>query len=112
MFETAVRLSPKYPWWIDFGYGFALHLVGRKEEAISTYKKAIDAGAVTAPLRVRLAAVYADLGRMVEAKAAVKDALNQNPTFTIAKYLKSYPYPRGNRQAWYRNLLLRAGLPE
>jgi len=112
MFERAIRLSPKHPWWIEFGYGFALHLAGRKEEAIAAYRKAIDAGAMSAPLRVRLAAAYADLGQMDEAKAAVEDALHQSSTITVAKYLKNYPYPGGERQTWYRDLLVRAGLPE
>lgn len=112
MFERAIRLSPKHPWWIEFGYGFALHLAGRHEEAIRTYKKAIEAGAMSVPLRIRLAAVYADMGQMDEAKAAIEDALHLNRNFTVSKYLESYPYPGGERQAWYRNLLIRASLPE
>jgi TolB-like protein/Flp pilus assembly protein TadD len=111
LFERAVRLSPQYPWWIDFGYGFALHLVGRKEEAIEIYKKGIDKGAQSAPLRVRLAAVYVDLGQMDEAKAAIDDALKINPQFTATKYRKSYPYPGDERYDWYHDLIIRAGLP-
>ena len=112
LFQRAVRLSPKYPWWIDFGYGFALHLVGRTEDAVDIYKKAIDKGAQSAPLRVRLAAAYVDLGRMEEAKAAIDDALEINPQFTATKYRKSYPYPGGERYDWYYDLVVRAGLPE
>ena len=112
LFQRAVRLSPKYPWWIDFGYGFALHLIGRTEDAVNIYKKAIDKGAQSAPLRVRLAAAYVDLGRMEEAKATIDEALEINPQFTATKYRRSYPYPGGERYDWYHDLVARAGLPE
>ena len=36
-----MRLSPKHPWWVPFGYGLALHLVGNKEEAVQAYLKTI-----------------------------------------------------------------------
>ena len=42
LFERAIRLSPKHPWWVEFGYGMALHLVGRKEEAVETYKRGLN----------------------------------------------------------------------
>ncbi|MDH3692810.1 MAG: hypothetical protein OEU36_25570, partial [Gammaproteobacteria bacterium] len=114
LFERAIRLSPKHPWWVEFGYGLALHLVGRKQEAVETYKKGINTGtgAKNAPLQARLAAVYADLGRMDEAEASIADALQVNPKFTVAKYQKSYPFPNAERNEWYKNLLVQSGLPE
>ena len=110
LFERAIRLSPKHPWWVEFGYGFALHLVGRKEESIETYLRGIKTGAKSAHLRVRLAAVYADLGRMDEAKAAIDDALAIDPQLTIEKYLKSYPLVSAEQSAWYTDLLVQSGL--
>ena len=112
LFERAIRLSPKHPWWVEFGYGFALHLVGRKEDAMEAYKQGISTGAKSPHLRARLAAVYADLGRLDEAKAAIDDALRIDPQFTIAKYLKSYPLASDDRNEWYKNLLVQSGLPE
>lgn len=41
LFGHAMRLSPKHPWWVPFGYGLALHLVGNKEEAVQAYLKTI-----------------------------------------------------------------------
>ena len=38
LFERAIRVSPKHPWWVDAGYGLALHLAGRKEEAAKVYQ--------------------------------------------------------------------------
>ena len=110
LFERAIRLSPKHPWWVEFGYGFALHLVGRKEESIETYLRGIKTGTKSTHLRVRLAAVYADLGRMDEAKAAIDDALAIDPQLTVDKYLKSYPLASAEQNAWYTDLLIRSGL--
>ena len=112
LFERAIRLSPKHPWWVEFGYGLALHLVGRKDESVETYKKGIDTGAKSVPLPARLAAVYVDLGKMNEANAAINDALRLNPKYTVTDYQKSYPFPSAERNAWYKELLLRSGLPE
>lgn len=112
LFENAMRLSPKHPWWVPFGYGLALHLVGRKEDAVQTYKKAIDLGAKNARTYARLAAVYVDMGRMDDAKAAVEEALRLEPNYTVGKYEEAYPLHGLERSAWYKDLLLRAGLPE
>ena len=112
LFERAIRLSPKHPFWVEFGYGLALHLVGRKEDAVATYKKGISAGAKLAPIQARLAAVYADLGRMHEAKTAIGEALRLDPKFTVTEYQNSYPFPSSERNAWYKDLLMRSGLPE
>ena len=114
LFERAIRLSPKHPWWVEFGYGMALHLVGRKEEAVETYKRGLNTGTgeKNAPLRARLAAVYADLGRMDEAKAEINEVLRLNPKFTAATYQKSYPFPTVERNNWYTDLLVQSGLPE
>jgi adenylate cyclase len=111
LFEHAMRLSPKHPWWVPFGYGLALHLAGNKEEAVQAYLKTIDLGANNARTYARLAAVYADLNRMDEAKAAIQEGLRLEPNYTTRKYEKAYPLHDPKRNAWYRSLLLRAGLP-
>ena len=112
LFEHAMRLSPKHPWWVPFGYGLALHLVGRKEEAIETYKKVISLRPKNANTYARLAALYVDLGRIDDAKAGAQETLRLTPKFSISRYQKSYPLNDPKRVAWYKDLLLRAGLPE
>ncbi len=112
LFEQAMRLSPKHPWYLPFGYGLALHLVGRKEEAAATYKKAIGLSPKTARIYARLAAVSVDLDRMDEARAAADEAMRLNPKLTASRYMKSYSLHDPARDAWYKDLLLRAGLPE
>ena len=112
LFEHAIRVAPNHPYWVDFGYGVALHLVGRKAEAVKVYEKAIGLSPKNDRIRARLAAVYVDLGRIDDAKIAAEKALRLNPKFSIRKFQKSYPLRDPKRAAWYRDLLLRAGLPE
>ncbi len=82
LFEQAMRLSPKHPWYLPFGYGLALHLVGRKEEAAATYQKAIGLSPKTARIHARLAAVSVDLDRMDEARAAADEASKTPGSFS------------------------------
>jgi adenylate cyclase len=112
LIERAIRLSPKHPWWVSTIYGHALHLVGRKEEAVAALKRAIDQKPRSVSPQVRLAAVYADLGRMNEAKAAATEVKLRKPKFTASRYMKSYSLNDPKRDAWFKALLLRAGLPE
>lgn len=113
LFERAVRLSPIHPWWVPRGYGTALHLVGRKEEAVEWLEKAKSLNSKHVSVHVRLAAIYADLDRMDDAKAAVDEALRLKPGLTIGKFQKlGYFFQDPERNDWYKDLLMRAGLPE
>ncbi len=112
LFERAMRLSPKHPSWVPFGYGLSLHLVGRKEEAAAAYRKAIRLSPTLAQIHVRLAAVNMDLEQPNEARAAAEEAIRLNPKMTTTRYMKSYALHNPVRDAWYKDLLLRAGLPE
>ncbi|MEE8633295.1 MAG: hypothetical protein V3S93_02355, partial [Methyloceanibacter sp.] len=111
LFVRAMRLSPRYPWWLPFGYGLALHLDGRKEDAVRTYKQAINLGANNARTYARLAAVYADMDRMDDAGAAIEQALELESNYTASHYENAYPLQDPKQNAWYKDLLLRAGLP-
>lgn len=112
LFEHAMRLSPRHPWWVPFGYGLALHLVGRKDDAVQVYNDTIGLNPKNANSFVRLAAVYVDLGQMGEAKAAAEEVIQLNQKFSIDSYQKSYPLSDPQRVTWYKDLLMRAGLPE
>jgi protein O-GlcNAc transferase len=114
LFERAIRLSPKHPWFITAGYGIALHLVGRKEEAVAAFKRAIDQKPRSVHLQAYLAAVYADLDRINEAKTIAKEVMRLRPKSTVSDFMKvaydSVHDPK--RDFWYKNLLLRVGSPE
>ena len=112
LFEQAMRLSPKHPWWVLGGYGVALHLVGRKEEAVASFKRAIDFKPNHVFPHAFLAAVYVDLGRMDEAKSAADEVMRLNPKFTASRFMQSHTFHDPVRDARFRDLVQRAGLPE
>jgi adenylate cyclase len=113
LFERAIRLSPRHPWWVPRGYGTALHVVGRKQEAVDWLQKANSQNAKRVSIHMRLAAVYVDLDRMDEARAEAKEILRLDPKFTISDFLyKGYSFHDPKRNDWYIDLLVRAGLPK
>ena len=112
LFEQAMRLSPKHPWWVPYAYGVTLHLVGRKEDAVQSFKKAIDLNPTHVLPQAFLAAVYADLGRVDEAKATADQVMRLDPKFTATRLIKSHTFHDPARDAQFRNLMHRAGLPE
>ena len=59
---------------------------GRPEAAIIEYRKSLDAGDHTYWNYANLAASYALLGKMDEAKPYVAETLRVNPSFTIKWY--------------------------
>jgi adenylate cyclase len=112
LFEQAMRLSPKHPWWVPYAYGVTLHLIGRKEESVQSFKKAIALNPSHVLPQAFLAAVYADLGRIDEAKAAANEVMRLNPKFTVTRLLKSHTFHDPARDARFSNLMQSAGLPE
>jgi len=112
LFEQAMRMSPKHPWWVPYAYGVTLHLVGRKEEAVQSFKKAITLNPNHVLPRAFLAAVYADLGRIDEANAAAKEVIRLDPKFTATRLMQSHTLHDPVKDAKFRNLMQRAGLPD
>ena len=112
LFERAMRLSPKHPWHVSYAYGVTLYLVGRKEEAVQSLKKAIYQNPNHVLPKAFLAAVYADLGRLDEAKATANQVMQLNPSFTATRLIKSHTFHDSEKDNQFRNLMHRAGLPE
>ena len=107
-----MRLSPKHPWHVSYAYGVTLYLVGRKEEAVQSLKKAIDLNPNHVLPHAFLAAVYVDLGLLDDAKATANEVMRLNPKFTVTRLLKSHTFHDPARDARFRNLMQSAGLPE
>ena len=112
LFEKAIRLSPKHPWYVSYAYGVTLYLVGRKEEAVQSLEKAVDQNPTHILPKAFLAAVYVDLGRLDEAKATANQVMQLNPNFTATRLIKSHTFHDPAKDAQFRNLMHRAGLPE
>ena len=112
LFEKAMRLSPKHPWWVPSAYGVALHLVGRKEEAVQSYRRAIALNPTHVLPQAFLAAVYSDLDRIDEAKAAASEVMRLDPKFTASRHMRSHTLHNPARDARFVDLMQRAGLPK
>ena len=112
LFEQAMRLSPKHPWWVPYAYGVTLHLAGRKEDAIQSLKKAVALNPNHVLPQAFLAAAYADLGRLDEANAIANEVVRLDPKFSSSRLIKSHTFHDPARDDRFRNLMQRAGLPE
>jgi hypothetical protein len=90
----------------------ALHLVGRKADAVELYKKTIALKADYIHPHASPAAVYANLDRMDEAKTTAELVLQLNSKFTATRFMQGHSLHDPARDSRFRNLLIRAGLPE
>ena len=83
----ALRLSPRdsmaYTWMTDVGN--AKNHLGSYEQAVGWFRRAIEANRNYPVAHFHLAAALALLGRLDEARSAVKAGLALNPTYTISR---------------------------
>ena len=112
--RNAWRLSPFDPLRFFFWgvAGFAEFIAGRYDEALSWLLKARRDNLGHLAVHRNLAACFAQLGRMEEAKAAAADLLAREPSFRISVFESKYPLRRpGDRERLISGLRA-AGLPE
>jgi TolB-like protein/class 3 adenylate cyclase len=88
----ALRLSPRdtiaYLWMTTAGSA-KLHL-GRYEQAVTWFRRAIEANRNSPPAYLNMGAALAQLGRLDEARSAVGAGLALNPTYTISRRRTSW----------------------
>jgi adenylate cyclase len=108
--QQAIRLSPRDPTITFFhvGLGDAEIGAGRPEAAMVEYRMALDAGDHTYWVYANLAAAYALLGKMDEAKPLVAETLRLNPSFTVKWFQNHTAYVIPKRDEGFR----RAGFAE
>ena len=83
----ALRLSPRNTWayiWMTRA-GMAKNYLGSYEQAVELYRRAIEANRNYPRAYFLLAAALAQLGRLDEARSAVKGGLALNPAFTVSR---------------------------
>ena len=76
--------------------------VGRLEAAIVEYRKSLDAGDHMFWAYANLAAAYALLGKMDEAKPLVAETLRVNPSFTVKWFQNHTAYVIPRRDEGFR----------
>jgi tetratricopeptide (TPR) repeat protein len=113
-FEMALRLSPGDPMAFAFLHGSATaHLLaGRYEEAVGFATKAAHENSNFNPIFRVLAASYAQLGKMEEARKAVGRLLELDPRIGIAHLRANLPYQDRTQFERLLDGLRMAGLPE
>ncbi len=107
--EKAMRLNPHYPDWYDRGLGTAAYMARRYKEAIAAFKK------VTQHViqnRLYLAASYAQLNRLEEARVEVAAAIQLDADISIEKFSSIELYKNPTDLEHLRDGLRKAGLPE
>ena len=115
--KDAIRLNPNHePWYVQY-LGWAYEHAGMPREAIATLEQPEAEVMHSAPEDLRwllptLAAAYAEIGRMDDARKIVDTILADNPEFSTAEVASRAPYKTKELSDRYVNALRRAGLPE
>ena len=90
--EQAIRLDP-FPSSIGFrNLGGAYRSVGRYEESVKQFKKALELSPNDLFTHLGLAITYIKLGRDEEAKAEAAEVLRIHPKFSLEHYAKTLPF--------------------
>jgi adenylate cyclase len=113
--ETAIEGMPLDP---DSMYHNLMHLadgqrlLGQYEEAIENLNRTIDLRPNFVPAYIWLAAIYANLGRQVEAEFAAAQVMRLSPNFSISGTGAKTPYRDSAALEHFLDGLRQAGLPE
>ena len=110
--KTAMRLNPHYGAWYPSELGFAQYLAGQYEPAAMSLTEAIDRNQGSPWDHLRLAATYARLGRLDQARDEVNLFLETNPEFSISEIKRNLPFKNPIDLEVYLEGLRLAGLPE
>jgi adenylate cyclase len=110
--EQAIRLDP-YPSAVTFRQlARCYRNVGRYEEAVTAYKKALQKNPDDIFSHINLAWTYIKMSREEEARAEAKEVIRINPKFSLANYAKSIHSKDQASADEYIEGLRKAGLPE
>jgi tetratricopeptide (TPR) repeat protein len=115
--QEALRLSPRdnlaFRWLSSAGIGH--HFLGQDEEAVAWLHRALEANRNLSLSHFWLAAALALLGRLEEARVAVREGLALNPRITVARFRVGAPRDNptflAQRERTYEGMRL-AGIPE
>jgi len=102
-----LRLRPVFPAAL-VNYGNVLRTLGRIDEALASYQRAIASAPMLADAHNNLGTALKDLGRWAEAAAAYREALTLAPRSAIAHYNLANVLKEGGDAQQAEGLLLRA----
>jgi len=108
--ENALRLNPFPPSYYFVVLGVAYRVLGRYEEAIVSYKKAISIEPASLIAHVALTIAYALDGKEMEAHAEAEEVLRMDPKFSVEPFAKAMPYKDEELRKLMADALRKAGL--
>jgi len=112
LIEQALRLDPYPPSVLFRQLGRAYRNVGRYEEAITAYKKALQINPDDIFTHIGMAVTYVKLGREEDARAEAKEVIRIHPKFSLAHFAKSIHGKDQSSVDDYIECLRKVGLPE
>ena len=102
-----MRLNPYHPEWYWVDLGIIFYMARRYEDAVEAYRQRTNPGYW---VLARLAASYAQLGRMEEAGATAAEVMRLKPDFSVMKLRRAGW--AGSDERHIQEGMLKAGLPE
>jgi adenylate cyclase len=108
--QTALRLNPYPPNYYYVHFGNAYRHLGKYDEAISWYNKALQISPNVQNAYVGLVTAFSLLGREEEARSAAREVLRLSPNFSVEHYAKMLPYKNKEKVNRFADALLKAGL--
>ena len=111
-FQRAVRLNPLHPAWYLYGIGAAHYGARQYEQALAPLRTAINRFPNFITPRRHLAATYAQMGRLDEARSEVAAIRKLDPSVCLAMYRERNEYDKIEDLEHYLDGLRKAGLPE
>jgi TolB-like protein len=111
-FQKAVRLNPLHPAWYLYGIGEAHYGARQYEQAIAPLRAAVNRFPTYITPRRHLAAAYAQMGCLDDARAEVAAIRKLDPSVCLAMYRERICYEKIADLNHYLDGLRKAGLPE
>lgn len=106
LIRAAMRLNPYHPEWYWVDLGIVFYIARRYEDSVEAFRQRNNPGYWAL---ARLAAAYAQLGRMDEATATVSQVLRLKPDFSVMRIRRAGW--AGADDVHIRDGMLKAGLP-
>jgi tetratricopeptide (TPR) repeat protein len=108
LMKGTMRLNPIYPDWYLWDLGWVYYFMGRYEEALAEMNRMKE---VPYKAHRTFAAIYAQLGRIEEAKASAAEYLKHDPDYAMTQE-KNWPYKNPEDLEHLLDGYRKAGLPE
>ena len=99
------------PTW-EFQLGLSHLLLRQHDQAIARFNRAIERAPKITPAHLHLACAYVELGRLDDARGAIKTVLEITAQFTLKVGANKYPYRTDEARNRFLDNLRKAGVPE